>query len=108
MRSVKVAGGRHGPSQMPLDESALVVLVPEAEPLVKAFRDRYDPSAVAGVPAHITLVYPFRPPSEIDQETYDSLRRGFQRFASFQFSLAPIRRSRWRVVLGPKPGRTIP
>lgn len=40
-------------------ESALVVLVPEAEALVKSFRDRHDPSAAAGVPAHITLLYPF-------------------------------------------------
>jgi 2'-5' RNA ligase len=77
---------------MLLDESALVVLVPEAEPLVKAFRDRYDPSAAAGVPAHITLLYPFRPPSEIDQETCDKLRRCFQAFGAFGFSLAPIRR----------------
>jgi hypothetical protein len=46
--------------QMPLNESALVV--PEAEPLVKPFRDRYDPSAAAGVPAHITLLYPFKQP----------------------------------------------
>ena len=37
-------------------QSALVVLVPEAEGLVKDFRDRYDPSATAGVPAHITLL----------------------------------------------------
>jgi hypothetical protein len=33
---------------MALSESALVVLVPEAEPLVKPFRDQYDPSAAAG------------------------------------------------------------
>ena len=39
-------------------ESALVVLVPEAERLVKPFCERYDPSAAAGVPAHITLLYP--------------------------------------------------
>jgi hypothetical protein len=89
---------------MPLDESALVVLVPEAEPLVKAFRDRYDPSAVDGAPAHITLLYPFKPPSEIDQETCDNLRRGFQRFASFQFSIAPIRRfSEGMLYLAPNP-----
>jgi hypothetical protein len=77
---------------MPLDESALVVLVPEAEPLVRPFRDRYDPSAAAGVPAHITLLYPFRPPYEIDQAMLDELRGCFQGFASFRFSLAPIRR----------------
>ena len=77
---------------MPLDESALVMLVPEAEPLVKPFRDRYDPSAAAGVPAHITLLYPFRPPGKIDQAMLDGLRGCFQGFASFRFSLAPIRR----------------
>ena len=73
---------------MPLDESALVVLVPEAESLVQAFRDRYDPSAAAGVPAHITLLYPFRPPGEIDRAMLDDLRGWFQGFASFRFSLA--------------------
>ena len=52
---------------MPLIESALVVLVPEAESLVKPFRDRYDPAAAAGVPAHITLLYPFKHPDEVDQ-----------------------------------------
>ena len=77
---------------MPLDESALVMLVPEAEPLVKPFRDRYDPSAAAGVPAHITLLYPFRSPGEIDRAMLDDLRGCFQGFASFRFSLAPIRR----------------
>ena len=77
---------------MPLNESALVVLVPEAEPLVKPFRDRYDPSAAAGVPAHITLLYPFKHPDEVDYAALEDLRRLFQRFAPFRFSLAPIRR----------------
>ena len=89
---------------MPLDELALVVLVPEAEFLVKAFRDRYDPSAVAGVPAHITLLYPFRSPGEIDQAMLDDLRGCFQGFASFRFSLALIRRFPDGVVyLAPDP-----
>jgi 2'-5' RNA ligase len=77
---------------MPLEESALVLLVPEAEPLVKPFRDRYDPSAVAGVPAHITLLYPFKPSNEVDQVVLEDLHRQFRRFAPFRFSLAPIRR----------------
>src|SRR5262245_733557 len=77
---------------MPLNESALVVLVPEAEPLVKSFRDRYDPSAAAGVPAHITLLYPFKHPDEVDHAELEDLRHLFRRFAPFRFSLAPIRR----------------
>lgn len=40
-------------------ETAVVVLVPEAEPLVAPWRERYDPSAADGMPAHVTLLYPF-------------------------------------------------
>jgi hypothetical protein len=58
-------------------ESALVVLVPEAEPLVKPFRDWYDPSAAAGAPAHITLLYPFKHPDEVDQTVLDDLSELF-------------------------------
>ena len=46
-------------------ETALVVLVPEAEPLVASHRLRHDPSAARGVPAHVTILYPFR--SELDE-----------------------------------------
>lgn len=73
-------------------ESALVVLVPEAEALVKPFRDRHDPSAAAGVPAHITLLYPFKPPFEIGAAEMGTLRQCFARFASFRFQLIRIRR----------------
>ena len=73
-------------------ESALGVFVPEADSLVKPFRDRYDPSAAAGVPAHITLLHPFKPPAEIDDVVLDDLRRCFGHFPPFPFSLASIRR----------------
>jgi len=73
-------------------ESALMVMVPEAEPLVKAFRDRYDPSAAAGVPAHVTLLYPFKHPDQIDQAVLDDLGRCFRGRAPFRFALASIRR----------------
>jgi 2'-5' RNA ligase len=86
------------------DESALVVLVPEAEELVKTFRDRYDPSASAGVPAHITLLYPFKRPGETDQTVLDDLSQCFHRCAPFRFSLPPIRRFPDAVLyLAPEP-----
>ncbi|MFK0155172.1 2'-5' RNA ligase family protein [Streptomyces sp. NPDC090493] len=40
-------------------QSGLIVRVPEAEPAVGAWRDRLDPSARAGVPAHVTVLFPF-------------------------------------------------
>src|SRR5262245_1288644 len=46
-------GKKQGNSRMDSQEStALVVLVPEAETLVQAFRDQYDLSAAEGMPAH--------------------------------------------------------
>jgi 2'-5' RNA ligase len=84
-------------------ESALMVVVPEAEPLVKPFRDRHDPSAVEGVPAHITLLYPFKHPDEIDRTVLDDLGRSFHLRAPFAFSLALIRRFPDAVYLAPEP-----
>ena len=84
--------------------SALLVLVPEADVLVKSFRDRYDPSAAAGMPAHITLLYPFKPPDELDETVLDDLSHCFARFAPIQFSLGSIRRFPVEVLyLAPEP-----
>ena len=41
--------------------SALVVLVPEAEPLVAELRLVHDRMAARGVPAHVTVLHPFKP-----------------------------------------------
>src|ERR1700730_216296 len=77
---------------MPEVESTLAILVPEAEGLVRSFRDRYDPAAKAGMPAHITLLYPFKSPNEIDGMVLDTLRHCFCCFAPFEFSLTTINR----------------
>lgn len=46
-------------------ESAILVPVPEAEPVVGLLRARLDPSAGLGVPAHVTVLFPFVPPDAI-------------------------------------------
>jgi hypothetical protein len=68
-------------------ESALVAPVPAAEALVGAFRDLYDPGAAVGVPAHVTILYPFKPPDAIDEVVHDDLRRCFGRLKAFDFAL---------------------
>jgi 2'-5' RNA ligase superfamily len=73
-------------------ESALVVLVPEAEPLVQPFRERFDPSAALGVPAHITLLYPFIEPERIGADTLDVVAACFRGSAPIAFSLTAVRR----------------
>jgi hypothetical protein len=47
-------------------QSAVIVAIPEVEAAVAALRLRLDPAAGWGVPAHVTVLYPFLPPDEID------------------------------------------
>ncbi len=44
-----------------MTRSALVVEVPAAEPVVGGWRRAHDPIARYGMPAHVTVLYPFRP-----------------------------------------------
>lgn len=63
--------------------SALVVLVPEAEELVGRLRQLMDPSAAWGVPAHMTVLYPFLPPGDITGLHLETLRDTFAAHATF-------------------------
>ena len=47
-------------------ESALLLLVPAAEPVVGSHRAQLDLSARNGEPAHFTVLYPFLPPERLD------------------------------------------
>ncbi|MFF9981436.1 2'-5' RNA ligase family protein [Streptomyces erythrochromogenes] len=47
-------------------QTGLIVRIPEAESAVRAWRERLDPSARAGVPAHVTVLFPFLDESRID------------------------------------------
>lgn len=53
--------------------SAVVVPVPAAEPVVGAARARFDRSAAAGVPAHVTVVFPFLPQTGVTPEAVAEL-----------------------------------
>jgi 2'-5' RNA ligase len=46
-------------------ESAILVPVPEAEPVVGQLRGRLDRAALWGVPAHVTVLFPFAAPDAI-------------------------------------------
>ena len=45
--------------------SAVIVPVPEAEPVVGEFRASMDTAARWGVPAHVTVIYPFLAPDRL-------------------------------------------
>ncbi|MFH9250885.1 2'-5' RNA ligase family protein [Streptomyces lydicus] len=53
-------------SRFQVGQTGLIVRTPDAEPAVRAWREQFDPSARAGVPAHITVLFPFLDESRID------------------------------------------
>jgi 2'-5' RNA ligase len=69
--------------------TALIVEVPEAEPQVGELRLQHDSSAARGVPAHITILFPFADGDEIDE---DALADLFSRFPAFDFELDRVER----------------
>lgn len=66
--------------------------MPEAEPFVRDLRARFDFRASEGVPAHITVLHPFRP-HPFSGAVIDQLKQLFARFRSFSFRLTTI--GRW-------------
>jgi hypothetical protein len=85
------------------EESALVVLVPDAEPLVAGFRSRFDRSAARGMPAHVTVLYPFRHPDAISADLLGDLRSLFLGLRRFRFTLGGVCGFPDVVYLAPEP-----
>ncbi len=83
-------------------ESALVVLAPEAEPLVKDYRAEFDPAAALGVPAHLTVLFPFLPPALLPA-AHPRLAALFAECAPFDYALAALGRFPGVLYLAPAP-----
>ncbi|HET9833031.1 MAG TPA: 2'-5' RNA ligase family protein [Vicinamibacterales bacterium] len=86
-------------------ESGIVLPVPEAEPIVGELRTLHDPQARFGVPAHITLLYPFAHASKV-ADSIDTLHQLFSRVPAFEFSLVGTRRFPETAYLHPEPTTT--
>jgi hypothetical protein len=69
-------------------ESAIVLAVPEAEPLVGALRQEGDASAARGVPAHVTLLYPFV--DDPDEGVLEELRFFFSHIDALDLDLTSV------------------
>lgn len=87
-------------------QTGLIVPVPEAEPVVGRHRAALDPIASWGVPAHITVLYPFLPPDRIDGTVHEALAALFGRMPSFTATLARVEWFGAEVLwLAPEPAR---
>jgi 2'-5' RNA ligase len=85
-------------------QTALIVAVPETEFAVGPYRARYDRAAGWGVPAHVTVLYPFLPPERIDDDVLASLRAAVATVPRFATSFDDVRWFGDTVVwLAPRP-----
>jgi 2'-5' RNA ligase len=84
-------------------ESALVILIPEAESLVGSFRAEYDPSAAVGIPAHVTVIYPFKPPRDLSADVLRKLEDLFAGCPGFQAVFTELQRFPNVLYLSPEP-----
>ncbi|WP_205826017.1 2'-5' RNA ligase family protein [Microbispora catharanthi] len=75
-----------------IGETALVVEVPSAEPLVRGLRERYDSSAAYGMPAHVTVLYPFLPRERLDDGVLSALRDLFAERRPFEVAFGGVGR----------------
>lgn len=84
-------------------ETALICRVPEAERHIARYRERYDPPARRGVPAHVTILYPFMPPEQVDAAVLDQIAAIASGVRCFDFRLAETRRFPVSLYLAPQP-----
>jgi 2'-5' RNA ligase len=82
-------------------ETCLILAVPAADAVIGWWRSRLDPSAAAGIPAHLTLIYPFVPDDQITDEDLGSLASIFAAEAPIEFELASVGRFRDALYLAP-------
>ncbi|MEU5213028.1 2'-5' RNA ligase family protein [Streptomyces sp. NPDC020742] len=84
-------------------QTGLIVRIPDAEPAVRTWRERFDPSARAGVPAHITVLFPFLDESRIDARVRSALTDVFSRHHAFDLRFASCGRFPGVLYLAPEP-----
>ncbi|MFG2841397.1 2'-5' RNA ligase family protein [Streptomyces zaomyceticus] len=84
-------------------QTALIVRIPEADPFVSAWRERFDPSAQAGVPAHITVLFPFLDESRVDAVVHSALADALGGHTAFDLRFERCGRFPGVLCLAPEP-----
>jgi 2'-5' RNA ligase len=83
--------------------SALVLLVPELEPLLADIRSQHDPAAALGMPPHVTLLYPFASPRRLTDEQRTRLRAIAAARPAPELCFAQVQRFPQVLWLAPEP-----
>jgi 2'-5' RNA ligase len=84
--------------------TAILVAFPEAAPAVDPWRERtsLDPPST-GMPAHVTLLFPFIPAERVEDDVLSELRALFTATPAFAVSFRETRRWPGTLILVPDP-----
>ena len=88
-------------------ETALVLRVPEADPIVADWRMKHDPSAPLGMPAHVTVLFPFMPIEHIGTDVVAKLESLIPLHDVFDISFDDVKRFPGTLWLAPEPAGPI-
>ncbi|MET8698129.1 2'-5' RNA ligase family protein [Kitasatospora sp. NPDC004723] len=83
--------------------TGLIVRIPEAEAAVRSWRERFDPSAWAGVPAHVTVLFPFLPEARVDGAVCAAVAAVLDGHPAFEVRFASCGRFPGILYLAPEP-----
>ncbi len=84
-------------------QSGLLIEVEPAESIVSLWRLKYAEQAEHGIPAHVTVLFPFIPPALIDEASMATVRKIVSNFPAFDFELTTIEQFPGVVWLRPEP-----
>jgi hypothetical protein len=85
-------------------DSALLIAIPEAEPVVGAMRVAHDAVAADGVPAHVTVLYPFVPRDQLTDEVRQAIASVIGGIPAFGYRFERVARfGDTNVHLAPEP-----
>jgi 2'-5' RNA ligase len=76
---------------MEAEESALIVPVPQTEPVVASLRQTLDTAAQWGVPAHVTVLYPFLAPDRITASVLADIAAAIATVPAFEAAFSEVR-----------------
>lgn len=83
--------------------TGLVIPVPAAETLLTSVAERHPDAARGGVPAHVTVLFPFLHPDKIDDGVLHTLQELFDRHQPMPVRFTECRRREEFVYLHPEP-----